>query len=181
MRRFWLTSGLQLYSNNRKQLSSAVSQSHVNTVHTSYSQECHLKKIISHFKYGPTLEENEQSAWTKLKTIHYTSRMNIYTIHKWYNTALFPNAKRKVLVLFLITAQYYDHKAKHEYIHSLGMLTSIFKSSQYGSSLARTNIQSRDNKTRQNQKYETSWYIMFPHSISENTIRRFAYELLINH
>lgn len=32
---FWLRSGLRLYSNNRKQLSSAVSQSHVNTVHTS--------------------------------------------------------------------------------------------------------------------------------------------------
>lgn len=120
--------GLRLYSNNRNLLSSAVSQSHVNTVHTSYSQHRHRgkekkkKKKTSHFKHSPASEEHEWShsppsppPLTQTKLIHYTFRMTIYTIHKWYRTAPFSKCKkikkkrrereRKVVVLFLITAQ----------------------------------------------------------------------------
>lgn len=38
--------------------------------------------------------------------------MIIYTIHKWYSSFSKCKNKIKILVLFLITAQYNDHKQK---------------------------------------------------------------------
>lgn len=72
------------------------------TVHTAYSQHCHREKQNkeSHFKHSPVSED-----W------HYTFRIFIYTIHKWYRTGLTLNA-RKVLVLFLVTARCDNYKRK---------------------------------------------------------------------
>lgn len=93
--------GLRLYSNNRNLLSSAVSQSHVNTVHTSYSQHRHRGKGKKKEKENLTFQTQSRlrRAWmipfpthpplTQTKLIHYTFRMTIYTIHKWYRTAPF--------------------------------------------------------------------------------------------
>ena len=104
--------GLRLYSNNRNLLSSAVSQSHVNTVHTSYSQHRHREKKKKKKKENkphisntvlPQKSMNDPtpppslplpSPITQTKLIHYTFRMSIYTIHKWYRTAPFQKCKK---------------------------------------------------------------------------------------
>lgn len=114
-----LSSGLRLYSNNRKLLSSAVSQSHVNTVQTSYSQHCHREKkkrpnktkketstssntALPQQSQDAPLEKAGRTLYLQDDYLHY-SQMIQDSSHQ--NT-------RKVFVLFLITAQHGDEKPK---------------------------------------------------------------------
>lgn len=150
----------------RKQLNSAVSQNHVNTVHTSYSQHCHwnptppkkTKTKTSHFKHSLVSEE---LGWSPPKP-------NWYTIPSAWLFTLFTNDTEQLLfrmqknVLFLITAQWNENKQKwNGYIHSLRMLTSTFKILQHGSWLAMTDRESLDYRKRQKTRH-----MMFPHSSS---------------
>ena len=160
--------GLRLYSNNRNLLSSAVSQSHVNTVHTSYSQHRHREKKKKKKKENkphisntvlPQKSMNDPtpppslplpSPITQTKLIHYTFRMTIYTIHKWYRTAPFQKCKKKIkeerdrererekslCFSLLLHSRMSINKQKNEYIRSLRRLTSSFKILKYGSGLA---------------------------------------------
>lgn len=117
--------GLRLYSNNRNLLSSAVSQSHVNTVHTSYSQHRHRGKKKKR-KRKPHISNTVLPQKSMKDPIPQhpppSPKPNWYTIPSgWLFTLftndteqlLFQNAKkekkrereRKVFVLFLITAQ----------------------------------------------------------------------------
>lgn len=93
--------GLRLYSNNRNLLSSAVSQSHVNTVHTSYSQHRHRgkekkkKKKNSHFKHSPASEEHEWSH--SPPTPPPSPKPNWYTIPSGWLFTLFTNDTEQLL------------------------------------------------------------------------------------
>lgn len=112
MRRFWLKSGLQLYSNNRKQLNSAVSQSHVNTVHTSYSQQCHPPKndltlqtrscLGGEWTISPNQTDND-TLYLQDEYLHYSQMVQYSSFYKrkkesscafpYYCTVLWPWSK----------------------------------------------------------------------------------------
>lgn len=98
-----LRSGLRLCCNNRKWLNSALSQSQVSTVHTFYSQRRHRewrRKGKSHTSVTILPQRSSENDPHRLhllniqtkKKWHYSFRMIIYTIYKWY--------RRKVFVLF---------------------------------------------------------------------------------
>lgn len=161
--------GLRLYSNNRNLLSSAVSQSHVNTVHTSYSQHRHRgkekkkKKKTSHFKHSPASEEHE---WSHSPPTPPSPKPNWYTIPSgWLFTLftndteqlLFQNAKKireerererekSLCFSLLLHSRMSVNKQKNEYIRSLRRLTSSFKILKYGSRLAMADGWSLDYK-----------------------------------
>ena len=88
---FWLRSGLRLYSNNRKQLNSAVSQSHVNTVHTSYSQHCHQRKKKTHTS-NTFLSQKSKNDPSKTETLYL---QDDYLHYSHYRTAMYSKCNNK--------------------------------------------------------------------------------------
>lgn len=176
----------------RKQLNSAFSQSHVNTVHTSYSQHCQWK-IASHFKHSLVLEEHRwfprPTPITKL--IHNTFRMIIYTIHKWYRTAPLKRNNKKTTTHYCAfpyycTVWWPQTKKKKEWVHSFAPdADKVFSRS---SSMAVGRQWQTDNhfdyRTRQkvhNQgRYDTKWVPQCSLTALQS-IWRFAYELLTSH
>lgn len=170
---FWLRSGLRLYSNNRKQLNSAVSQSHVNTVHTTYSQHCHQREKQPHTS-NTFLSQKSKNDPSKTETLYLQDDYLHYS-QMIQNSSVFKMQQQKVkrfFVLFLITAQYNDKKQQKimsTFIHS--RFWQVFSRS---SSMAvgwgwQTDDHRRQNKTRRSGSGQI-WHKMrctvFPYSIS---------------
>lgn len=167
----------------RKQLNSAVRQSHVNTVHTSYSQHRHRKKKKRKRK-TLTLKHSHcprRADWTTPPPIppkpnwYTTIGMIIYSIHKWYRTAPFQNAKMCFSLLLhsrMIINKRKEGNKRMSSLHSFNQdADKYFQDPPAWQLFERQSLD-----YRQRQIWETQCSLA-----AFQSIWRFAYELCMSH
>ena len=177
----WLSSGWvqacdSTLTTGRKRLSSAVSQSHVNTVHTSYSQHRRRIKKNSHFKHSPVSEELKQpppSPPQKPQTDTLYHQRDYLHYSQMIQDSSFTECKKMCFSLLRHSTGWHSTE-ENERSHSVRMLRSPFKILQYGSRLAMTDKTRYDRKRQKNLDIQS-------YLAALQCIWRFAYKLLIDH